>query len=72
MYNSVIVIPIRMGSRRFPGKPLVNINGKSMIYHVWKRAVEAKVGDVIVACCDKEVVAHLKKNKINYVNTKKI
>ena len=71
MNNTLIVIPVRMASKRFPGKPLVDIYGKSMIYHVWERAVKSKVGDVLVACCDKEVVEYLKKNKIKYVNTKK-
>ena len=71
MNNSLIVIPIRMASKRFPGKPLVDIYGKSMIYHVWQRAIKSKVGDVLVACCDKEVVEYLKRNKIKYVNTKK-
>lgn len=71
MHNSLIVIPIRMDSKRFPGKPLVEINGKSMIHHVWERAIKSKVGDVLVACCDREAVDYLKKNKIEYVNTKK-
>ncbi len=71
MNNSLIVIPIRMDSKRFPGKPLINIFGKSMIYHVWERAVKSKVGDVLVACCDKEAVEYLKRNKIDYINTKK-
>ena len=52
MNNSLIVIPVRMASKRFPGKPLVDICGKSMIYRVWERAVKSKVGDVLVACCD--------------------
>ena len=71
MNNTLIVIPIRMASKRFPGKPLVNIYGKSMIYHVWERAIKSKVGDVLVACCDKEVADYLKSNKIKYVNTRK-
>ena len=71
MNNSLIVIPVRMASKRFPGKPLVEIYGKSMIYHVWERAVKSKVGDVLVACCDEEVMEYLKINKIKYVYTKK-
>ena len=71
MNNSLIVIPIRMASKRFPGKPLVDIYGKSMIYRVWERAIKSKVGDVLVACCDKETMDYLKKYKIEYVNTKK-
>ena len=59
--NTLIVIPVRMGSTRFPGKPLININGKSMVEHVWEKAIMAKSGDVIVACCDKIIRDHLKK-----------
>ena len=71
MNNSLIVIPIRMGSKRFPGKPLIDINGKSMVYQVWERAIKSKAGDVLVACCDKEVVDYLKKYEIKYINTRK-
>ena len=69
--DTLIVIPVRMGSSRFPGKPLININGKAMIYHVWKRAILSKCGDVIVACCDKEVKNYLVKKNIPHVMTKK-
>ena len=61
--DTLIVIPVRMGSLRFPGKPLIDINGRTMIHHVWKRAILSKCGDVIVACCDKEVKNHLVKKK---------
>ena len=60
--DTLIVIPVRMGSSRFPGKPLTDINGKAMVYHVWKRAILSKCGDVIVACCDREVKSYLIKS----------
>lgn len=44
-----VVIPARYQSTRFPGKPLVQIQGKEMILHVCEKAVEANVGRVIVA-----------------------
>ena len=69
--DTLIVIPIRMASSRFPGKPLIDINGKAMVEHVWERAMLSKCGDVIVACCDKEAVDYLKKKNIPYVMTKK-
>ncbi len=69
--DTLIVIPIRMASSRFPGKPLIDINGKTMIAHVWEKAMSSKCGDVIVACCDIEVKDYLKKKKIPYVMTKK-
>ena len=50
--NTIIVIPARMASQRLPGKPLADINGLPMIVHVWKRALESKVGRVMVAAAD--------------------
>ena len=50
--DTLIVIPIRMASSRLPGKPLIDINGKTMVAHVWEKAILAECGDVIVACCD--------------------
>jgi 3-deoxy-manno-octulosonate cytidylyltransferase (CMP-KDO synthetase) len=47
--NTVIVIPARMAATRLPGKPMADINGEPMIIHVWRRALEAKVGHVLVA-----------------------
>ena len=69
--DTLIVIPIRMASSRLPDKPLIDINGKAMVEHVWERAMLSKCGDVIVACCDKEARDYLKKKNIPYVMTKK-
>ena len=69
--DTLIVIPIRMASSRLPGKPLIDINGKTMVAHVWEKAISSNSGDVIVACCDTEVKDYLKKKKIPYVMTKK-
>ncbi len=49
MPNAIVLIPARMGSTRLPGKPLLDIAGAPMIVHVWRRAVEADVGPVVVA-----------------------
>ena len=53
--NTIVVIPARMASVRLPGKPLADIHGIPMIVHVWKRAVEANVGQVLVAAAEKEI-----------------
>lgn len=54
--NIVIGIPARMGSSRFPGKPLALIMGMPMIEHVYRRCSLARgVGDVFVATCDDEI-----------------
>lgn len=55
--NTIVVIPARMASTRLPGKPMADINGEPMIVQVWRRAVAAKVGQVLVAAAD-EVIAH--------------
>ncbi len=55
--NDVItVIPARMNSVRLPGKPMKIIAGEPMIVHVWKRAVAAGVGPVLVACDDNRIL----------------
>lgn len=53
--NTIVVIPARMASTRLPGKPLADIHGLPMIVHVWKRAVEANVGQVLVAAAENEI-----------------
>ncbi len=53
--NPVVLIPARLASERFPGKPLADIGGEPMIVRVWRRAVEAGVGPVVVACADAEI-----------------
>jgi 3-deoxy-manno-octulosonate cytidylyltransferase (CMP-KDO synthetase) len=54
-HNTIVVIPARMASTRLPGKPLADICGLPMIVHVWKRAVEANVGQVLVAAAENEI-----------------
>lgn len=52
----VIVIPARMGSTRFPGKPLVDLMGKPMVRWVVEAAWKADVADrVLVATPDQEI-----------------
>jgi 3-deoxy-manno-octulosonate cytidylyltransferase (CMP-KDO synthetase) len=53
--NTIIVIPARMAATRLPGKPMADINGTPMIIHVWRRAVEAKLGHVLVAAGESEI-----------------
>ncbi len=55
--NPVIVIPARMASTRLPGKPLADIHGQAMIVHVWRRARDADLGPVVVACAETEIAA---------------
>jgi 3-deoxy-manno-octulosonate cytidylyltransferase (CMP-KDO synthetase) len=53
--NTIVVIPARMASTRLPGKPMADIHGLPMIIHVWKRAVEANVGQVLVAAAENQI-----------------
>ena len=56
MTSVVSVIPARMGSSRFPGKPLAPILGRSMVEHVYHRVAMCRlVDEVYVATCDDEI-----------------
>ena len=58
MPSSVIVIPARMASTRYPGKPLVDLAGKPMVQWVVEAARASGVGErVIVATPDDEIIA---------------
>ena len=61
MSAPIVLVPARMSSTRLPGKPLADIHGKPMIVHVWRRAVEADVGPVVVAADDIEIVKAVEK-----------
>lgn len=55
------VIPSRYGSTRFPGKPLADINGKSMIQRVYEQCTQSQsLNDVIVATDDQHIYDHVK------------
>jgi len=53
--NPIILIPARLAATRLPGKPLAEIAGVPMIVHVWRRAVAAEIGPVVVACGDRAI-----------------
>ena len=53
--KSAVIIPARMASQRFPNKPMAKIDGIPMIERVWRQGMDSKIGDVFVACCEKEV-----------------
>ncbi len=57
----ILLIPARMASTRLPGKPLADIAGEPMIVHVWCRAMESKIGPVVVACDGPEIAAVIEK-----------
>lgn len=50
------IIPVRMGSSRFPGKPLAKIRGIPMVEHVYRRVSLAEgLSGVYIATCDDEI-----------------
>ena len=58
--GAVIVIPARYGSTRFPGKPLVEIAGVSLIRRVYERAVRSRRAEaVVVATDDVRIAEHV-------------
>lgn len=64
------IIPARYASTRFPGKPLVEIMGKSMIRRVYEQASKAKrLSKVIVATDDKRIYDHVKEFGGNVIMT---
>ena len=62
MKKTLILIPSRMAATRLPGKPLLKINNLSIISHVFKKAEEANIGEVVVATEDQEILADVTKN----------
>jgi 3-deoxy-manno-octulosonate cytidylyltransferase (CMP-KDO synthetase) len=58
--NILALIPARMGSSRFPGKPLEKILGKPMIGHVYERVSKCDLLiKTVVATCDKEILEYI-------------
>ena len=53
----IVLIPARMASTRLPGKPLADIAGTPMIVRVWRQAVAAGIGPVVVAAAEPQIVA---------------
>ena len=60
--KTLVIIPSRLSASRLPGKPLLKINGLSIISHVYKKAQEANIGEVFVAAEDPEIIEDVEKN----------
>ncbi len=60
--KTLILIPSRLSATRLPGKPLLKINGLSIISHVVRKAKQANIGEVIVAAEDQEIIDDVENN----------
>ena len=69
--KTLVIIPSRLSASRLPGKPLLKINGISIISHVFKKAEKANIGEVIVAAEDQEIIDDVKSNGGNAILTGK-
>ena len=68
--KTLVIIPSRLSASRLPGKPLLKINGLSIISHVYKKAQEANIGEVFVAAEDQEIIEDVQKNGGEAILTK--
>jgi 3-deoxy-manno-octulosonate cytidylyltransferase (CMP-KDO synthetase) len=59
MLHAIGIIPARYASTRLPGKPLVDLGGKSMIQRVVEQARQANLSRVIVATDDERILSHV-------------
>ncbi len=62
MQKTIILIPSRMSASRLPGKPLLKINGLSIISHVFNKAKRTNIGRVVVCTEDDEIFKEVKSN----------
>ena len=69
MGKSIIIIPSRLAATRLPNKPLIKINNKTLIMHVYEKALKSGVGEVYVATCDTKIAIEVEKNGGKFVMT---
>ena len=71
MSKTIILIPSRLGASRLPNKPLLKINNKSLINHVYEKGNSTNIGEVYVATGDKEIFDEVIKNNGKSIKTHK-
>ena len=68
--KTLVIIPSRLSATRLKGKPLLKINGLSIISHVFRKAEAASIGEVVVAAEDQEIIDDVKQNGGQAILTK--
>ena len=71
MTKTIILIPSRLDASRLPNKPLLKINNKSIINHVYEKGQSANIGQVYVATGDQKIFDEVVKNNGKSILTKK-
>jgi len=71
MSKTIILIPSRLAASRLPNKPLLKINNKSLISHVYEKAKSTNLGEVYVATGDKEIFDEVVNNNGKSILTKR-
>ena len=71
MTKTIILIPSRLAATRLPNKPLLKVNGISIINHVYQKAKSSKIGDVFVATGDEEIFEEVTKEGGKCILTEK-
>ena len=70
MSETLILIPSRLSAKRLPGKPLLKINGLSLINHVYKKAIASNIGDAYVVTGDIKIYKDVVNNGGKCILTK--
>ena len=70
MTKTIILIPSRLAATRLPNKPLLKINGVTIINHVYEKALSTNIGDVFVATGDEKIFEEVTNKGGNCVLTK--
>ncbi len=71
MAGNCVIIPARIDSSRFPGKLLKEINGKSILQHVFENAMKSSlVSKVLIATDSKAIAVHCQNNKLDHMMTR--
>ena len=71
MKKTIILIPSRLSASRLPNKPLLKINNKSLINHVYEKGQSTKIGEVYVATGDDKIFEEVIKNNGKSILTTK-